>query len=78
MLRFMLNNQKLLNRIASKLFTKCLRKNFGCKSAKITVKDIVVDDGIVHDNFTIHLNADISISKTELLELLDSKIEESD
>lgn len=78
MLRMFLGeNGKLLNSIVSKMITKCLRKNFGCKSAKVTAKDFVVYR-LEGDKLLIHLNGDLEISKEELLSLINDKIGENE
>ena len=78
MLRMLIGgNGKLLNSIVSKTITKCLRKNFGCKSAKATAEDFVVYR-LEGDKLLIHLNGDLEIDKEELLNLINNKIGESE
>ena len=74
---FIGGNTNLMNSIVSKVITRCLKKNFGCKTAKMTSEDFIVYklDG---DKLLIHLNGNLEISKEELLKLINEKIGEGD
>lgn len=75
MLRLILGgNHKLVTSIASKMITRCFRKNLSCKTAKVTCNDITMDT-IDEERMLVHFNGDFLLSKEELLKLMDSKIE---
>lgn len=75
MLRLILSgNHKLITSIVSKMTTKFFRKNLGCKSSKVTCKDIVIDT-ISEDKFMIHFNGDFELSKEEILRIMDKNLE---
>ena len=74
---FIGGNTRLLNSIVSKSITKCLRKNFNCKTAKVTSEDFVVYQ-LENNKLLIHLNGNLEIDKDELLRLINDKIGESE
>lgn len=77
MFKFLLSgNHKLLKSIAEKLLKKCFRKNLGLKTAIISCKDICLMD-VGNGRITVHFNGDFELDKTELLSLLDKKIEDA-
>ena len=71
------SNANVLNSIVSRAITRCLKKNYGCKTAKATAKDFVVYQ-LEGDKLLIHLNGDLVIGKDELLNLINKKIGESE
>ena len=77
MLKLLLMNQKLMAKITSKLMTKCLKKSFDCKTVEVTCKDIVIMDKD-ENSIIVHFNGDISMSKDELLKIIENKIEDSE
>lgn len=78
MLRLVLGgNHKLITSIVSKMVTKCLRKNLGCKNAKVCCNDITMDT-IDDEMVVVHFNGDFYLSKEEVLKLLDNKIENAE
>lgn len=75
MLRFIITkNAKLASAIAAKMITKYLRKSCSCGSAKVTINDAVVDT-LPDDKLMIHVNGDLEITATELMELINSKLD---
>ena len=75
MLRFIITkNAKLVSVIAAKMITKYLRKTCSCGSAKVTINDAVVDT-LQDDKLMIHVSGDLEITATELMELINSKLD---
>lgn len=75
MLRFIITkNAKLASVIAAKMITKYLRKTCSCGSAKVTINDAVVDT-LPDDKLMIHVSGDLEITATELMELINSKLD---
>lgn len=74
---FIGGNTGLLNSIVSKAITKCLKKNYGCKSAKASSEDFVIYQ-LDNNRLLIHLNGNLEIDKDELLNLINNKLKESE
>ena len=67
-------NSKIVKRLISKWLMKTIRNKLACKTAKPVIDELMIDTD--DDTVTIHLNASITMSKDELVELIDKKIEE--
>ena len=75
MLRFIITkNSKMAATIAAKMITRYLRKSCACRSAKVTINDAVVDT-MADDKVLIHVSGDLEITMTELMELINSKLD---
>ncbi len=67
-------NSKIVKKLISKWLMKMIRNKLACKTAKPVIDELLIDTD--DDTVTIRLNASITMSKDELVELIDKKIEE--